>query len=135
MTKHELAQIYWLNKEIKMWTDELRSVEEQSHAKGQVMTGMPGSKRISDKVGDHATLLADIRRIIEGKLAEVQLQRLVIMEYIGTIDDSALRQIINMRCVSCQKWAEIAEEMGYSERHVKRLYYDHFENVSLNVTK
>lgn len=128
MTKHELAQIYWLNKEIKMWTDELRSVEEQSHAKGQVMTGMPGSKRISDKVGDHATLLADIRRIIEGKLAEVQLQRLVIMKYIDSIDDSVIRQIVSRRCISCQRWGEIADELGYSEVHVKRLYYGHLKD-------
>lgn len=126
MTKEELKQIYYLNKEVKMWQKELERLQCMSLIKGQQITGMPHVPGVSDKVGDLAATMADIEVIIRGKLAEIQMQRKRIIEYINSIDDSLLRQIIFLRNVSCMSWNQIANELGSNENCVKQIYSRHF---------
>ena len=126
MTKEELKQIYYLNKEVKMWQKELERLQCMSLIKGQQITGMPHVPGVSDKVGDLAATMADIETIIRGKLAEIQMQRKRIIEYINSIDDSLLRQIIFLRNVSCMSWNQIANELGSNENCVKQIYSRHF---------
>jgi hypothetical protein len=126
VTKEELKQIYYLNREIKMWQKELDKLECKSLIKGQVITGMPFGTGISDRTGDTATEIADYKRIIEGKLTEIQIQRKKIIEYIDSIEDSFLRQIIFLRNVSCMNWNQIANELGSNENCMKQIYSRHF---------
>jgi hypothetical protein len=126
LTKEELKQIYYLNKEVKMWQKELERLQCMSLIKGQQITGMPHVPGVSDKVGDLAATMADIETIIRGKLAEIQMQRKRIIEYINSIDDSLLRQIIFLRNVSCMSWNQIANELGSNENCVKQIYSRHF---------
>ncbi len=126
MTREELKQIYYLNKEVKMWQKELERLQYMSLIKGQQITGMPHVPGVSDKVGDLAATMADIETIIRGKLAEIQMQRKRIIEYINSIDDSLLRQIIFLRNVSCMSWNQIANELGSNENCVKQIYSRHF---------
>jgi len=130
LTKEELKQIYYLNKEVKMWQKELERLQCMSLIKGQQITGMPHVPGVSDKVGDLATTMADIETIIRGKLAEIQMQRKRIIEYINSIDDSLLRQIIFLRNVSCMSWNQIANELGSNENCVKQIYSRHFKKTS-----
>jgi hypothetical protein len=123
MTRNELKQIYYLNKEAKMWQDELDRLQCQSLAKGQALTGMPSARGVTDKVGNLASEIADVKKVIEGKLAEIQLQRNRIIEFIGQQDDSLMRQIIFYRCVSCMNWNEVAESIGNCTSESVRKYY------------
>ena len=126
LTKEELKQIYYINKEIKMWQNELDRLECKSLVKGQEITDMPLGSGTSDKVADMAIEKADIKLIIQGKLAEIQLQRKKILEYIDSIDDSLLRQIVFFRNVSCMSWNQVANELGSTENCVKQIYSRHF---------
>ena len=112
MTREELKQIYYLNKEVKMWQKELERLQCMSLIKRQQITGMPHVPGVSDKVGDLAATMADIEAIIRGKLAEIQIQRRKIIEYINSIDDSLLRQITFLRNVSCMTWEQVAASIG-----------------------
>jgi hypothetical protein len=112
VNKKELSQIFFLNNELKMWQEELDKIQSQSIIKGQEITDMPRGGGISDKVGNLASQIADIEMVIRGKLAEIQLERKKIIEYINSIDDSFMRQIIFYRCVSCMKWQEVADSIG-----------------------
>lgn len=129
MTKEELKQIYYLNKEIKMWQRELERIRCKSLVKGQEITGMPFVSGTSDKVGDMAVEKAEIETVIKGLLAKIQLQRKCILEYIESIDDPEMRQILYLRSVSCMNWYQIAKELGegYSADAVKQRYYRHFK--------
>ena len=127
MTKEELKQIYYLNQEIKMWQRELERLQCKSLIKGQEITGMPFITGTSDKVGDLVTTMADIEAIILGKLAEIQMQRKRIIEYIDSIDDSLLRQIMFLRNVSCMSWEQVATELNTTVDSVKLKYSRHFK--------
>lgn len=111
MTRDGLKQIYHLNREIKMWQEELDKVQANIISSGK-LTGMPRATGTSDRVGELASTLADIERVIEGKLAEVQLQRKKIIDYIDNLEDSLLRQIVFYRCISCMGWKGVADEIG-----------------------
>ena len=130
LTREELKQIYYINNEIKMWQKELDRLECKSLAKGQEITDMPFGSGTSDKVADLAIEKADIRLIIEGKLKEIQLQRKRIIEYIDSIDDSLLRQIMFFRNISCMSWNQVANEIGSTENCVKQIYSRHFRKDS-----
>ena len=130
MTKEELKQIYYLNKEIKMWQRELDRLQCKSLIGGQSLDGMPKGSGMSDKVADLAIEKEEIREIINGKLAEIQVQRKRIMNYINGIEDSLLRQIMFLRNVSCMTWRQIANELGSTENCVKQIYSRHFRKDS-----
>lgn len=129
MTREELKQIYYINKEIKMWQNELDRLECKSLVKGQEITDMPLGSGTSDKVADLAIEKADIEAIIKGKLAEIQIQRKRIIEYIDSIDDSLLRQIMFYRNVSCMTWNQVACEIGgrNTGESVRKLYDRYFD--------
>jgi hypothetical protein len=113
MTKQELRQIYSLNREIKMWKRELVELECKSLVGAQIITGMP---RGGDGEGNNIESLViekeRIQNIIKDLIFKVQEQRENILEYINTIDDSMMRQIIFYRHVLCYSWTKIAIEMG-----------------------
>lgn len=129
VTKEELSQIYYLNKELRMWQKELESLECQSLLRGQQLTGMPFVSGTSDKTGDIATNIADIKSIIIGKQKEIQIQKKKIMTYIEQIEDSCMRQIIFYRCVSCMSWNSVAQEIGgnNTEDSVKQAFHRFFK--------
>ena len=126
MTKEELKQIYYINGEIKMWQRELERLQCKSLVKGQEITDMPRGSGISDKVADLAIERTEVEVIINGKLAEIQVQRKKIMDYINSIDDSLLRQIMFFRNVSCMSWNQVARELGKTDNCVKQTYSRHF---------
>lgn len=126
MTKEELKQIYYINKEIKMWQRELDAIECKSLIKGQALTGMPFVSGTSDPTFSIVAEREKYRKIIDGKLAEIQVQRRKIIEYIDSIDDSFLRQIIFLRNVSCMNWGQIATELDSTIDCVKQKYSRHF---------
>ena len=129
MTREELKQIYYINKEIKMWQRELDRLQCKSLIGGQSLDDMPKSSGTSDKVADLAIEKEEIREIINGKLTEIQVQRKRIMSYINGIEDSLLRQIMFLRNVSCMNWNQVARELNSTENCVKQIYSRHFRKV------
>lgn len=109
MTKKELSQIYYLNREIEMWQIELESLRDISSVK---LNGMPKGTDITDATGEKAIRAAQISNIIEGKLKELQIKRKEIYEFITELDDPLMRQIVMYRCLSLCTWEEVAIYVG-----------------------
>ncbi len=127
MTREELKQIYYINREIKMWQRELDRLQCKSLAGGTSLDGMPRGSGTSDKVADMAIERTEIEEVINGKLAEIQVQKKRIMNYINSIDDSLLRQIMFLRNVSCMNWKQVARELNITEGCAKMTYHRHFK--------
>lgn len=128
MTKRQLRQIYYIDREIKMWERELERIRQQSEVGSNVIDGMPrgGVKR---DIADTAAEAADIETIIAGLLKKLQLERSYAIRYINTIDDSLVRQIIYLRNVCLMSWESVANEIGggNSSDSVRKIY-DRFLN-------
>jgi len=128
MTKEEINQIYYLNKEIEMWQRNLKELQDGG-LQSPKLDGLPKGAKISDSTGDKGTQQADIKLIIESLLRRVQMQRKEIYEYIDKLEDSLLRQIILYRCVSLCSWSETALYVGGGNTadSVRMVFNRHFE--------
>ena len=127
MTREELKQIYYINKEIKMWQRELDRLQCKSLIGSQNLDGLPRGNSTSDKTADLAVEREEVETIIEGKLAEIQIQRKRTMDYINGIEDSLLRQIMYLYNVSCMSWIQVARELNITEGCAKMTYHRHFK--------
>ncbi len=124
MTRDDLEQIYYLNRELKMWERELERLRGQSLVRSPVPNAVHSS-RVADKVADRAARVI----AIEEKIAELQAKCDAALEFIKAIPDSLTRQIIYCRCVECMSWRRVAAEVGgdNTEESVKKIYYRFFE--------
>lgn len=126
MTKTELEQIYYLNRELKLWETEL----ERVRCKSLVGSPLPGNSHgsgVSDKVADRAERIIELENRIIAKRDEIQRLRDEAVEYIYSIPDSLTRQIIYYRCVSLMSWRRVAYEVGgYNTAESVRKIYDRF---------
>ena len=111
MTKSELEQIYYLNRELKMWETELERVRCKSLVGSPLPSNSHGSG-VSDKVADRAERIIELENRIIAKRDEIQRLRDEAVEYIYSIPDSLTRQIIYYRCVSLMSWRRVAYEVG-----------------------
>ena len=128
MTKAELEQIYYLNRELKMWETELERVRCKSLV-GSPLPGVSHGSGVSDKVADRAERIIELENRIIAKRDEIQRLRDEAVEYIYSIPDSLTRQIIYYRCVSLMNWRKVAYEVGgnNTEEGVKKIYYRFFD--------
>lgn len=126
MTRKQLSQIFYLEKEQKMWEEKLRELEAASLIKGQEITGMPfaNTNETSDKVMSLVIRKQTIATIIEEIQERIDKQKEEIYEYINTVDDSLLRQIVVYRCVSCMNWVQVANRIGggNTAESVRKIY-------------
>ena len=106
MTKKDLQQIYYINREIKMWQNKLNSITEIGAVN---ITGVPGAHNISDSVSDMAMQKSELQTIIAGKLAELKIKRREVMNFINGIDDSLMRQIMQYRFIDCMSWRQVSD--------------------------
>ncbi len=128
MTKKELSQLYYLNREIdqeRQRLNELRCAATDTSAK---ISGLPHVQGISDKTAV-AVQIADCEAIIEAKtdLSVVEYNRLT--RYIAGVDDSLVRQILRLRYIDGLSWWRVAQCIGggNTEDSVKKLAYRYID--------
>lgn len=88
MTRKELSEIYYINREIEMWKRELDDITGLQSPR---LDGLPRGGETSDATAAKAVRAAQISETIDGLLARLQLKRKEIYDYIATIDDSLMR--------------------------------------------
>ena len=125
MTKKELKEIYYIDKEIKMWRSKLDEVTE---IQSPNLTGLPGSNMTSDTVSRLAVQKDEINAIISGLLVKLEVKKRDMMEYIESISDSVVRQIIQYRYIDLLTWVKISEKIyGRIDRESSvRMIHDRF---------
>ncbi len=128
MTKSELEQIYYLNRELKMWEDELARLKARSLVASPLPNASHGSG-ISDKVAQRTEREIELENRIQDKRDKIQELRDRAIAYITTIPDSLTRMVIYYRCVSLFGWRRVAYEIGgnNTEESVRKIYTRFFE--------
>lgn len=112
MTVKELSQLYYLGREIEMDRRRLMELGARVLPGGQAPTGMPHSAGVTDRVGDCAAEIADLRGIIEAKHRQCLCERSRLERYIAGIESSYLRQIFTHRFVEGLTWGQVAQRVG-----------------------
>ena len=110
MTIKQLDQIYYLTKEKQMWEDRLRELPDITAVRYDSI-GVSNSG-VSSPVQQIAEQREKIREIISAKLAEISFVEREILEYICSIDDSLMRQIMTHRHIELKSWLQVANAIG-----------------------
>lgn len=113
MTKRELSQYYYLQREIERQQDKIREYEATAQAQSPALSGMPGrAGAISDKVGRYGAEIADLQALVELNTRKCWFLLAQIHRYINDIPDSLTRQIFRLRYAECKTWQQVANEVG-----------------------
>lgn len=127
MSRKELEQVYYLNNELKLWQKRLAELQADIALSPKVIDGMPYSQTngVNSPTEEKAIRLAELAKVIEGKISEIQIALMDIEIYISSIEDSIVRQIIIYRCCRLQTWQQVSELLGegYTAESVRQIYH------------
>ena len=123
MTKKELSQLYYLRKEIKEQQRRLSELEALATSCNAKITGLPNGNRVSDKIGNYTTEIADLKNLIEKNLEKCIEEHKKLTTFINNIEDSQLRLILTLRYIDHLTWQQIAFKIGkYDEKYPRRVH-------------
>ena len=133
MRREDLMKVYYLDKEITEWKEEIKRIRDRAMPKS-VQYGAFKTKKVTpaDLVAEAAVMIADTERKIRKKLLELELARNEIIRYIMDIEDCQTRLIFKLRCLDNMSWNEVADRVGgmNSEYSVKKRFYRYLEKCS-----
>lgn len=112
MTKKELSELYYLNREIEKLSKDLETLENSSYVGSSEITGLPRGNSKSDSVGKMAIEIAEIKELIKLRKDESVLKRNKIFRYINGINDVYIRMILSFRYINGFDWLQVAENIG-----------------------
>lgn len=112
MTKRELSQLYYLNREIA--EDKRKLLELQTAAAGGAakITGMPHVSGNSRSIENYAILIAEQSSMIDLKIQQMLIEYNRLNRYIAEVEDSLMRQILSLRYVNGLTWEQVAAHVG-----------------------
>ena len=112
MTKKELSQLYWLNREIEEEKRKLSELEAAATGCTAKITGLPHVSGAHDKIGDLGILIAEQRDLIDLKVKQSVIEYNRLNRYIADVEDSLTRQIMLLRFRNGLPWTQIAVSVG-----------------------
>jgi len=116
MTRKELSQVYYLTHDLERCERNLEELRASVQPKSQKITGMPfnNTGTTSDPTGDTVIRITRCIESIEGYKQAILIRKTAIIEWINSLDDPFLRQIVNYRCLELLSWEGVAMRIGSS---------------------
>jgi len=112
MTKQELSQLYYLNREIEQLKNRIAELECIATSTSSVITGMPHASGVSDKVGKYAAEIADLKELLDLNLRKCFYELNRLNRFIESIEDSQMRMILSLRHINGLGWNQVAASIG-----------------------
>lgn len=132
MTKKELSQLYWLNREIEEQQRRLQELESLATSCTSPITGMPKSKGIIDKLSEYVAEIADLKWLIDLNLQKCFFELNRLNRFINTVEDSEMRLILSLRYINGLSWQQIAYSIGeWDEQYPRRKHNIFIKNQNL----
>ena len=133
MTKKELSQLYWLNREIEEEKRKLTELTAAASGGVQNITGLPHVGG-GDKTGNLAILIAEQRDLIELKVKQSVIEYNRLNRYIASVEDAQMRMILSLRYVNGLSWQQVALHMDIEgDGSTQRKQHNEFlRKLSLN---
>lgn len=135
MTEKEyLQQAYRIDRKIKLDTEKLAAARSALYGK-TARYDSDGSNPVPyGNVTESAVLrVMELEERLNREIDELTAKRQEIELVVNAVPDEVQREVLTRRYLLYQKWEVIAEEMNFSERHIRRLHGYALKNMSLNV--
>lgn len=112
MTKKELSQLYWLNREIEEQQRRLDELESLATSCTQHITGMPHAKGVTDKLSKYVAEIIDLKGLIDLNIKKCFYELNRLNRYIESVEGSEMRLILSLRHINGFGWTQIAMSIG-----------------------
>jgi len=131
LTRRELSKLYDLNREIEQNKQRLRELESAATNTNSKITGLPHAPGISDKTSLGADI-AYLKGIIQAQMLQTVCEYRRIIEFVNSIDDPHMRQIISLRHINGLNWLQISFSIGggNTAEGVRQTYCRYFQKMS-----
>ncbi|MFV0441759.1 MAG: hypothetical protein ACK5LV_10795 [Lachnospirales bacterium] len=126
MTKKELSQLYWLNKEIVEQQRRLDELECLATSCTSNITGMPKSQGVVDKISKYAAEIGDLKSLLDLNIKKCFYELNRLNRYIESVEDSQMRMILSLRYVNGLSWDQIAFSIGGNTGDSIRMAHNRF---------
>lgn len=126
MTKKELSQLYYLKKEIKELQRRISELESAATNCSSQITGLPHGDEISDKIGNYAVQIADLKARLNSNLEKCLDELIRLDNYIRNVPDSQMRTILTLRYIRGLSWQKIAYAIGECDEQYPRRKHNAF---------
>jgi len=122
MTKKELSQLKYLNKEIELLKKQIEEAEYaiKNHTVSDAVTGsnpewpyQPCTFHIEGvAIPEYDRRIKRLRNKLKRRLEELMEKREELEEYIARVPDSMMRMILTLRYVNGLSWQQVASHIG-----------------------
>ena len=112
ITKRELSQLYYLNREIEREKQQLKELEAMAEGRTQHLTGMPIAPGFGDKTARYAIEMMELKETIQSNVRRCFAEYTRLLRFIRGVEDSRMRQILTLRYRNGMTWQRIAMEIG-----------------------
>lgn len=112
VTLQILSQHFRLRERLARDEQTLESLKAAVSPGGQVLTGMPHSTGVRDKVGDLAIEIADMQANVQKIKEKVAREEIKVNRFIETVEDEQIRTILRLRYLRCLTWNQVALVIG-----------------------
>jgi hypothetical protein len=112
LNKHDISQLYYLNREIEQQKRRLCELETSAYSCTSSITRMPHGSGVSDKIGKYAVEIAELKALIELNIQKCWHELNRLNRYIQAVDDSLTRQVLALRYINGLSWLQVAMSIG-----------------------
>lgn len=127
MTKQELSQLYYLNREIEQLQNRIEELESKATACTKVITGMPATPGVVDKIGQYTAEIADLKSLLDLNIKKCFYELNRLNRYIQNVEDSEMRMILSLRYINGLCWEQVAASISvYASGESVRKAHDRF---------
>lgn len=121
MILSKLENYYNLAEEIEQLSSHILEIQHYVEAaQSPILDGQPKSPNHHIREQQIAEMM-DLKNILDEKMLLLIKERKEVEKHIDAITDSMKRQIMRKRFIEGKAWFDVADEVGYSEYHVRRL--------------
>ena len=132
--KEELKQYKYKIQRVEETLEEYQKYKTRAEKMTVVMSESPSRTNItSDKVGDNASIMADLEKQYESRWIEAERERLNMEDRINTVEEP-YRTLLHKRYIENLNFERIADEMGYSYVRITHMHGEALEKFSEKMT-
>lgn len=84
------------------------------------LTGMPRGGAVDWT--ETADRVIELEKRVNARIREMVRQKQAAMDAIDRVEEARLREVLELYYLDGYTWEQVAEQMGMSDRHVKRLH-------------
>lgn len=133
MNKEELSKIAAIQTEIEVIKRQISEADcsyiaDRVRGSSSVFPYVERSFSIKGyDIDSYYTKLNRLQNKLKRKLDELMDERDRVLDYIETVPDSIMRQILILKYINGMTWKQIGAEIGYSARSIRRKHASFFQ--------